>query len=291
MRLATLRSGELAMVVDDTAVPIGGDSLSASPQSMTELIRSFDRLRPELEKLASQAPAGRDASLALDAPIRIPSKIWAAASNYYRGSFDIDQQQGRGEGQQKTEEEILEMTFLKPQSSIAGPGDTILIPKAAETVFPEVELCAVIGKECRDISPEAALDVVFGYSILIDVTARGYGAGSSGHGTRCVRKGFDTFAPLGPWIVTSDEIPDPQALSMRLWVNDELRQSAKTSAMINNVARLVSFLSQVCTLYPGDLISTGNPDSPRYQKKLHEGDEMRADIDSIGEMTLHVGKA
>jgi 2-keto-4-pentenoate hydratase/2-oxohepta-3-ene-1,7-dioic acid hydratase in catechol pathway len=106
-----------------------------------------------------------------------------------------------------------------------------------------------------------------------------------------VRKGFDTFAPIGPWITTRDEIPDPQNLTMRLWVNSELRQSANTSAMINGVADLVSYLSTVGTLYPGDLIATGNPDSPSFQKQLASGDTLKAEIEGIGAMNLYVKRS
>ena len=158
---------------------------------------------------------------------------------------------------------MLEHIFLKPPSAVIGPGDSIVIPSNAETVFPELELCVVIGRECRNLSVDEAMDAVFGYSVILDVTARGYGSGRNLMGTRCVRKGFDTFAPVGPWIVTRDEIPDPQALEMRLWVNDDLRQSASTGGMINGVARLVSYLSEVGTLFPGDLIASGNPPTPR----------------------------
>ena len=138
---------------------------------------------------------------------------------------------------------------------------------------------------------DEALDAVFGYSVILDVTARGYGSGKNLMGTRCVRKGFDTFAPVGPWIVTRDEIADPQALEMRLWVNDDLRQSASTAGMINGVARLVSYPSQVGTLMPGDLNASGNPDSPEFQRQLAAGDELVAEIEGIGKLRLGVTRA
>ena len=180
------------------------------------------------------------------------------------------------------------MTFLKPSSAVTGPEEAIVIPAGAQTIFPEVELCVVIGKKARHLSKEKALQAVFGYTILLDVTARGYGSGKGGQGSRCVRKGFETFAPIGPWIATRDEIKDPQNLELRLWVNGELRQSAKTDAMINGVADLVSFLSSVGTLYPGDLITTGNPDAPAFQSQLQAGDRLTADIEGIGAMNVTV---
>ena len=107
-------------------------------------------------------------------------------------------------------------------------------------------------------------------------------------GTRCVRKGYETFAPIGPWIATRDEVPDPQGLLAQLWVNDELTQSATTQGMINGVAELVSYLSGISTLHPGDLIATGNPDSPQFQRSLEPGDRMRAEIQHIGTLNLTV---
>jgi 2-keto-4-pentenoate hydratase/2-oxohepta-3-ene-1,7-dioic acid hydratase in catechol pathway len=125
---------------------------------------------------------------------------------------------------------------------------------------------------------------------MLDVTARGYGLSKNMSGTRSVRKGFETFSPIGPWITTKDEIADPHNLWMKLWINGELKQSAKTDAMINDIATQVSFLSQVTTLNPGDLISTGNPDAPEFQEKLKPGDILKAEIEGIGAMSLGVAK-
>ena len=183
---------------------------------------------------------------------------------------------------------MLHSLFLKPPSAIIGAGDNIVIPPGAGGVFPEVELCVVIGKRCRHLSVEEAPSAVFGYSLLNDVTARNYGPEGSARSMRCVRKGYDTFAPFGPVIVTRDEIPDPHRLIMNMWVNDELHQSSSTETMINGVPELVSFLSKVCTLEPGDLISTGTPDSPAYQRQLVPGDVVIAEIEGIGRMKLGI---
>ena len=230
-----------------------------------------------------------DAKL-LKPPVEKPSKIWAAATNYKRGSEGLGDARGRGTAATATPEELLERIFLKPPSAVTGPEENIIIPKDAETIFPELELCVVIGRQARHLPKEQALDAIFGYTIMLDVTARGYGSGKGLPGTRCVRKGFETFAPIGPWITTKDEIADPHNLWMKLWVNGELRQSAKTDAMVNDIATLVSYLSQVTTLYPGDLITTGNPDSPEFQKKLEPGDTLKAEIEGIGAMSLGVAK-
>jgi 2-keto-4-pentenoate hydratase/2-oxohepta-3-ene-1,7-dioic acid hydratase in catechol pathway len=132
--------------------------------------------------------------------------------------------------------------------------------------------------------------VVFGYTIMLDVTARGYGLSKNLSGTRNVRKGFETFAPIGPWITTKDEIAEPHNLWMKLWINGELKQSAKTDAMINDIATQISFLSEVTTLLPGDLLTTGNPDSPEFQEKLKPGDVLKSEIEGIGAMNLGVAR-
>lgn len=293
MKLATIKPGDLAIVNNDTLIPVS-EALSragALPRgaTMLDLIDRYDGVKATLEHLATGAGTKFDAKL-LKPPVERPSKIWAAAGNYKRGSAGLGDARGRGNAAQRSPEELLENIFLKPPSSIAGPQDNILIPKYADSIFPELELCVVIGKPTRHISKERAYEAIFGYTIMLDVTARGYGLSKNMSGTRSVRKGFETFSPIGPWITTRDEIPDPHNLWMKLWINGELKQSAKTDAMINDIATQVSFLSQVTTLYPGDLITTGNPDSPEFQEKLKPGDVLKAEIEGIGAMTLGVAK-
>lgn len=286
MQLGTLRSGDIGIVSDGLTTAIPFNDLPSRPRSMVEVITEFESLRHILAGTdGSRQPV--DESL-FNAPVLAPSKIWAAASNYERGAETTDSGHGRGDKATASPAEILEMAFLKPPSAIIGPGDAIVIPEAFESVFPELELCVVIGRRCRNVDVASALDAVFGYTIVLDVTARGHRPGAEARATRCIRKGFDTFAPLGPWIATRDEVPDPQALAMRLTVNDETRQSATTGGMINDVATLVSYLSTVGTLEPGDLIATGNPDSPTFQVPLRPGDIVRAEIERIGAMTLSV---
>ena len=287
MRFATLKNGSVAAVTgQDQLVPLDGVC-----DSMIDLAASYEANREAIDGAVSERNSVSLDAAQLAAPVPRPSKIWGAAGNYKRGSKNLADGGGRGEARETPPDELLEHIFLKPPSAVIGPGDDIVIPPNAETVFPELELCVVIGKESRGLSEDEAMDAVFGYSVILDVTARGYGSGRNLMGTRCVRKGFDTFAPVGPWIVTRDEIPDPQALDMSLWVNDDLRQSASTGGMINGVARLVSYLSQVGTLLPGDLIASGNPDAPAFQKQLAAGDELVAEIEGIGQLRLGVARA
>jgi 2-keto-4-pentenoate hydratase/2-oxohepta-3-ene-1,7-dioic acid hydratase in catechol pathway len=288
MKFAAVKPDQLAIVKNDKLIPVG--ELLPKGATMIDLIAGYDALKGRLETLASQG-----AGMALDPkllkpPVETPSKIWAAAGNYKRGSAGLGDARGRGTAAKTSPEELLENIFLKPPSAIAGPEDHILIPKNADSIFPELELCVVIGKKVRNLSKAQAFDAIFGYTIMLDVTARGYGLSKNLSGTRNVRKGFDTFAPIGPWITTQDEIPNPHDLWMKLWINGELKQSAKTDAMINDIATQVSFLSEVTTLVPDDLITTGNPDSPEFQEKLKAGDILKAEIEGIGAMTLGVAR-
>jgi len=294
MKLAATKPNDLAIVKDDSLISfaeiLAREALLPKEPSMIDLISKYDDLKGVLASAVSQAGARKLDPKLLKPPVEKPSKIWAAASNYKRGSEGLGDARGRGTAGTATPQEILERTFLKPPSAITGPEENIIIPKGAETIFPELELCVVIGKKARNLSKASAFDAIFGYTIMLDVTARGYGSGTGLPGTRCVRKGFETFAPIGPWITTKDEIPAPHNLWMRLWVNGELTQSAKTDAMVNDIGALVSYLSQVTTLYPGDLITTGNPDSPEFQRQLRPGDLLKAEIEGIGAMNLGVAK-
>jgi 2-keto-4-pentenoate hydratase/2-oxohepta-3-ene-1,7-dioic acid hydratase in catechol pathway len=286
MKFALVKPNHLAVVQGNEFVLLDG----ALPKnaSMIDLITGYDGLRSSLGNAVEKGKRIPLDPQQLKAPVENPSKIWAAATNYKRGSEGLDDARGRGTAGTVAPREILEKTFLKPPSAIIGPEEAIVIPPGAGNIFPELELCVVIGKKARNLKREEAFDAIFGYTIILDVTARSYGSGKGLPGSRCVRKGFETFAPVGPWITTLEEIPDPQNLLMRLWVNGELRQSAKTDAMVHGVAELVSFLSGVSTLYPGDLIATGNPDAPEFQKQLGPGDTLKAEIEGIGSMNLAV---
>jgi 2-keto-4-pentenoate hydratase/2-oxohepta-3-ene-1,7-dioic acid hydratase in catechol pathway len=288
MKLATLRSNQVAIIKNDTVILLGDVLRKGS--TMLDVIAQYDAIRGKLDNLAANGAGGKIDATSLKPPLENPSKIWAAAGNYKRGTAGLGDARGRGTVSKTSPEELLENIFLKPPSSIAGPEDNIIIPKNADSIFPELELCVVIGKKVRNLSKTQALDAVFGYTIMLDVTARGYGLSKNLSGTRNVRKGFESFAPIGPWITTKDEIADPHNLWMKLWINGELKQSAKTDAMINDIPTLISFLSQVTTLYPGDLITTGNPDSPEFQEKLQPGDVLKSEIEGIGAMTQGVAK-
>jgi 2-keto-4-pentenoate hydratase/2-oxohepta-3-ene-1,7-dioic acid hydratase in catechol pathway len=294
MKLATIKPNDLAIVKQDVLIPLGAalekEGVLPKGSTMLDLIAQYEGIKSKLAELGAKNGGVKLDAKMLKPPVERPSKIWAAAGNYKRGTGGLDDARGRGSASKVSPEELLENIFLKPPSFIAGPEDHILIPRNADSIFPELELCVVIGKKARHLSKEQAFDAVFGYTIMLDVTARGYGLSKNLSGTRSVRKGFETFSPIGPWITTKDEIADPHNLWMKLWINGELKQSARTDAMINDIATQISFLSQVTTLYPGDLLTTGNPDSPEFQEKLKPGDLLKAEIEGIGAMSLGVAR-
>jgi acylpyruvate hydrolase len=174
--------------------------------------------------------------------------------------------------------------FLKAPSTIVGPGDAIVRPPNTEQLDYEIELAAVIGKEARSVSREQAMEYVAGYTIMNDVSARDLQLGKDGG--IILGKNFDTSAPFGPCITLVDEIPDPNNLQLRTWVNGELRQNGNTHTLIFDVAAIIAFLTQQMTLEAGDIIATGTPAgvglgmSP--QVWLQPGDTVRMEIEQIG---------
>ncbi|MFS2106881.1 fumarylacetoacetate hydrolase family protein [Ralstonia sp. Ralssp135] len=180
--------------------------------------------------------------------------------------------------------------FLKANSALNGPNDAVMLPRGSEKTDWEVELGVVIGKTASDVSREEALSHVAGYCVVNDVSEREFQLERGG--TWDKGKGCDTFCPVGPWLVTRDEVPDPQALGLWLDVNGERAQRGNTATMVFGVAHLVSYVSRFMTLHPGDLICTGTPPGvgmgakpPRY---LKAGDTMRLGIDGLGVQTQTV---
>jgi len=176
------------------------------------------------------------------------------------------------------------VVFMKATSAIAGAFDDVMIPSGSEKTDWEVELGVVIGDAARNVSRNSALDHVAGYLVVNDVSERAF---QFEHGGQWVKgKGCDTFAPLGPWLVTRDEIPDPQDLAMHLSVNGHRYQDGNTRTMIFDVATLVSHISRYMALLPGDVISTGTPPGVGLGQKppvyLKPGDVMELGIDGLG---------
>ncbi|EPR35773.1 fumarylacetoacetate (FAA) hydrolase [Alkalidesulfovibrio alkalitolerans DSM 16529] len=196
-------------------------------------------------------------------PTVMPSKIVCAAVNYRAHGEEL--------GHDLPEEPRL---FLKPPSSVIASGQAIVLPPDSERVDHEGELAVVIGRTARNLRESEVDAYVFGYTCANDVTARDLQRRDGLFGRA---KGFDTFCPIGPWIET--EVPDPDNLAIRTVVNDTVRQSSSTAAMIFPVRTLVSFVSRVMTLNPGDVILTGTPEGVG---PLRDGDEVRVEIEGVG---------
>ena len=183
--------------------------------------------------------------------------------------------------------------FLKANSAIIGPNDDVVMPRGSEQTDWEVELGVVIGKEAKYVRKENALDYVAGYCIVNDVSERHFQANLTGQWTK--GKSCDTYGPIGPWLVTRDEIKDPQNLAMSCDVNGKRMQSGNTATMIFTVAEIIEHLSQLFTLHPGDLISTGTPPGVGLAIKpkpvfLKKGDVMSLNIESLGNQRQNVNQ-
>jgi 2-keto-4-pentenoate hydratase/2-oxohepta-3-ene-1,7-dioic acid hydratase in catechol pathway len=228
----------------------------------------------EIVRGAAIAPAGDPRPLAdatLLAPLR-PVKLLAVARNYAEHAAEL--------GEAVPE---VPQIFSKLVTAVTAPAGPVVHPPWTEELDYEGELAVVIGRTARDVPGERALDHVFGYTVVNDVSARDRQRAEP-QWTRA--KGGDTFCPMGPWIVTRDEVPDPQALRVRTWVNGELRQDGSTAEMFFPVAAVVSWCSRSFTLEPGDVICTGTPagvgrgfDPPRY---LRRGDVVRIEVEAVG---------
>ena len=282
MKLLTHRTddGERLAAVDAADHVIDIEALLGDgPWTMTRLLAegdtAVDRIRAALD-----VPHGLSTRALADitpaAPIARPGKIVAVGRNYADHAAE--------QGVATAEDPIL---FTKYSSSVIADGEDI-IWRAADTaqVDYEAELAVVIGTTARDVTPERALDHVLGYTCLNDVSARDL---QFGDGQWIRGKSLDTFCPTGPWIVTADDIPDPQALRIRCIVNGEVVQDASTGQMLHGVAALIAFCSRFFTLDPGDVIATGTPAGVGVFRKpprfLADGDEVVIDIEGIGSLT------
>ena len=182
------------------------------------------------------------------------------------------------------------IVFAKASSCVSGPYDPVLAPKGFERMDYEVELAVVIGTSAKNVAEAGALDYVAGYCIGNDISERSLQKGGPGEWIKA--KSYDTFGPLGPWLVTTDEVPDPQSLALTLDLNGSRMQTGSSSTMIFGVAALVAYISQYMTLMPGDVITTGTPPGVGMARNprvfLKPGDEIRATISGLGEQRFKV---
>jgi 2-keto-4-pentenoate hydratase/2-oxohepta-3-ene-1,7-dioic acid hydratase in catechol pathway len=202
------------------------------------------------------------------APVLPRSKVVGVGRNYAAHAAEL--------GNEVPAEPLL---FLKPNTSVVGPGDPVFYPRQSSEVHYEGELAVVIGRICRDVDPGRVADVVYGYTVGNDVTARDLQR-SDGQFTRA--KGFDSFCPLGPWIETELDTSD---LTVTTHLNGDLKQQGSTKQMMHDVPALVAYVSSVMTLLPGDVILTGTPEGVG---PMHVGDEVEVTVSGIGSLTNKV---
>jgi 2-keto-4-pentenoate hydratase/2-oxohepta-3-ene-1,7-dioic acid hydratase in catechol pathway len=291
MKLCRYGSGEAGIIDGDAIYPLA-DAMAATGAvragaPMFELIDAIVN-KPGAAAGLAAARAGQGipaSSVKLLSPMLNPPAIWAAAANYRAHQAEMKMRVGAYDRSQLSADDLMAELFLKPGSSIIGPGDTVILPKISRHVDFECELCAVIGKRARKVSADSALDYVYGYTMCWDISIRDpWGVGGR-HNTRNIRKGFDTFCGVGPWIVTKDEIREPQDLHIDVEQNGKPVMHAHTADMINGLRDLIRFLSGVTTLLPGTLITTG---TPAGVSKLAPGDHLKGTIGGIGTMELVV---
>ena len=291
MKVCHYNNNQAGVIVDDQVFNIGEaliqTGLARNGYSMLEIIDVLANNSGAMD-IARNAGQGNGgvalSSVKLLAPITNPGSLWAAAANYRAHQKEMIERMGSADRATKSDDELMAEFFLKPTSSIIGPGDTIILPKISKLVDFECELCAVIGKRARKVSEDHALEYVFGYTICWDISQREpWGKGMQN--TRNIRKGFDTFSALGPWIVTRDEIDEPQNLTIKVLQNGKEAMVAHTSDMICGLRQHIRFLTSCLTLRPGDLITTG---TPAGVSKLNDGDHLHGIIEKIGSMELNV---
>jgi 2-keto-4-pentenoate hydratase/2-oxohepta-3-ene-1,7-dioic acid hydratase in catechol pathway len=271
MKLALFDDYTPGVVIDgrivDLSAAVGEGVMALAPVlRMNAIISEFDRLRDRI----ADAATGRGKPLesaTLRAPVPRPSKMMFGIGNY-RENIDA---------------EIRPLgLYLKSPSAILDPGGTVKLPAADAIIFHhEAELGFVIGKRGRGIPPASAMDHVFGYTCIIDVSARGLGTGIG-----FIDKSQDTFCPMGPWIVTKEEIPDPHKLDIKLWENDQLRQDYNTSDIEHPVPEIIAWASKIATLEVGDVFACGT--NHQGLGPMQDGETCSVEIESVGRLTVNV---
>jgi 2-keto-4-pentenoate hydratase/2-oxohepta-3-ene-1,7-dioic acid hydratase in catechol pathway len=276
MKIAVFNDNRLGIVQNDritdvtNSVPWNKENVQ---ESLVQLMGSFNEWKPKMEEALASSDTYAVKEIKLQAPVPNPSKLLAAPVNYLNHQDEMNAQFNNAEF---TVEKLG--LFLKAPSSIIGPDETVLLPYKDRRHDHEAELAFVVGKEAKNVKASEASNYIFGYFSLMDITVRG-------KEERTWRKSFDTFTPIGPWIVTADEVGNPHNLHMDLWVNEESRQSANTKDLIYDCYKCFEIASHTMTLYPGDIITTGTPEGVG---PITKGDQVRIQIERIGEFTVHV---
>jgi 2-keto-4-pentenoate hydratase/2-oxohepta-3-ene-1,7-dioic acid hydratase in catechol pathway len=262
------------LVLDDEVLDLS-DPAVGLPPAMGELL-ALGPVGMERARAAPTTKAARHAraEVTLHAPVPVPPNILAIGMNYRAHVAEM--------GREPPE---WQYWFNKQRTAIAGPGDPIVLPTVSDSVDYEGELALVIGPRCQHVPAARALEVVAGYTVINDVSARDWQWRSP---TFTMGKSFDSHAPCGPELVTGDEVGDPGNLGLRTWVNDELRQDSTTADLIFDCAAMIEYLTTAFPLEPGTIIATGTPagvgagfSPPKF---LADGDVVRIAIEGVGEL-------
>jgi 2-keto-4-pentenoate hydratase/2-oxohepta-3-ene-1,7-dioic acid hydratase in catechol pathway len=274
MKITRFDGGRIGVVVGDRIHDVsdacGVDPAEWPPMGMITTIAAFDELLPGIERDLGLSVGQPLASVTLETPIPWPHKLLALPNNYRAHTAEM--------GGNSVDAGSAGF-FMKSNAALSGPADAIVLPERPGRNFHhECELAIVVGKTGRKIALEDALDYIFGYACLIDVTMRG-------PEERVMRKSFDTFCPVGPWITTADEVGTTSDIVLRLWVNGTLKQEAPVSEMVVGIREAIVLCSAVTTLQPGDIIASG---TMAGVGPIVPGDSVRIAIEKVGEMTIPV---
>ncbi|MDM5334928.1 fumarylacetoacetate hydrolase family protein [Ureibacillus composti] len=281
MKFVSFQSADgvkLGVVTDKGIVDVRAVAEKAglnAPSTIEEVIATGDTAINQIQQVLSQSNEFIDEAEITYAPaIQKPGKIICAGANYLahvaESNINVPE---------------FPIYFPKYQSSLAAHNEAIVPPSISKQIDYEVELVAIIGKQAKNISQEEALDYVFGYSVGNDLSAREL----QFRGLQWMYgKAIDKFAPIGPYLVTADEITDPQDLNIKCWVNEDLRQSSNTKHMIFPIAEMISDLSKIMTLEPGDVLFTGTPEGVILGREdkvwLKAGDEIVCEVEGVGRL-------
>ena len=274
MKLAFFDDFKLGVIGDGAVVDVS-DAVSGirhtSPQDLiNRVIENFDDFRGALQQAADSGSGVPLEHVRLRPPLPKPGNVVAMAVNYMEDG---------------TRDEPAPINaFHKSPNAVIGPGDTMILPDVPAAIFEgEAEMALVIGKRASHVRQEDAFDYVFGYTNFIDGSARGLPPSGN---TFYQMKSRTTFAPLGPWIVTADEIVDPHELPLKLWVNGELKQNFNTNDMAHKIPRIIEWVSSVHDLEPGDVIATGT--NHRGLSAFQDGDRIYMEVEGLGTLTFSI---
>ena len=274
MKLVFFDDFKLGVIKDsqvvDVRAAVSGITHSSPQDLINTIIADFDKYRGDIQTAADSGSGVSVDQVRLRSPMPKPSNIVCMAVNYMEDG---------------TRSEPAPINaFHKSPNSVIGNGDTMVLPDAPATIFEgEAEMALIIGKHASKVKPENAYEHIFGYMGFIDGSARGLPPAGN---TFYQMKSRDTFAPMGPWLVTADEIDDPLNLSVKLWVNEELKQNYNTSDMAHKIPRIIEWVSSIHDLEPGDVVATGT--NHRGLSAFQDGDRVNLEVQGLGNLNFGV---